>query len=216
MSISSSSQDADLYEDAVRHYSMGRIRQAAEIAGELSARRYMLGDALLGLVHEYGGDGIQVDLDRAVMHYRRAAYDLRDGLSWIHLASALRKSGDVDGAAKALSEANEYSWTGDHHLAFARYEHQRGNPASARHHYLAAAVRVRFGGFFGLASVLRETGRHCRALGVDVIRLCLGPAAWMLFGRVPSRGGKISLPRVGLRLAVILLATLGILLIRYP
>lgn len=141
-----------------------------------------------GLVFEFGGEGVQVDLSKAVNNYRMASHLVgsSDAMVFLYLARASMKQGthSYPEALKYIQEASAVRHSPNVDLAFAEYyevaESERG---LSKKYYFKAAVKGRFAGFFGLASALRKDGQRLQALMVDIVRIILGPVLLILLGR---------------------------------
>ena len=184
--------DADRFALAWSPSQRGSKRQAVELGQELVRDGYKPAHLLMGLIHEFGGDGIEVDLSKAVDHYRMTAYAIPSPIGYIHLARALMKKGkeSYPEALRYLKEADREGATPELNLAYAKYYEPASVPdyATAQQHYLKAALRGRFMGFFGYATMSRRLGQHFRALLVDCTRTALGPFIFLLLGKTARKG----------------------------
>jgi len=185
--------DGDRYEKAWNLYFSSNLGSEAEaLALELSREGYKPADFLLGLIYEFGGAGIRVDLDRAVCYYRRSVIGLRDATSLRYLARVLMKQGAAhyDAAFRHLEEAYLTEPSPELHIGLGWYYETSPVPnfALSRKHYLRAAVQGRFHGFFGYSRVSRAAGHRIRALLVDCIRLALGLPYFLIFGKRAQNG----------------------------
>lgn len=170
----------------------GSKRQAVELAQQLVRDGYQPAHLLLGLIYEFGGDEIRADLSNAIGHYRMIAYAVPSSIGYIHLARVLMKQGEKSypAALRYLREAEREEPTPELSLAYAKYYETA--PAhdykAARQHYLKAALRGRFMGFFGYAAMSRRLGQRFRAFLVDCIRIVLGPFLFLLLGKTARKG----------------------------
>lgn len=181
-----------VFAKAMRLLDDGRAKEALEI-GERFVLSDDEGDRLSGylcrgLAYEDGGQDLQPDVEKAIHNYRQAALIIPDPISFCHLARASMKAGTGDGyeaAFKYLQEAARTSLTPEVALGFAQYYRTKSGSDLdlAKKFYLKAAVRGRFGGFFGYSEVAREAGQNVRAFAVDCIRIALGPLMALLLGR---------------------------------
>jgi hypothetical protein len=142
---------------------------------------------LKGLLLEYGAEGIPVDVAAATDCYRRAsrlAHD-RDVFPLLGMARALMKQGPENHVAALthIQSASDANHTPEVDLAFARYFEIENQTSSAKKFYFVAAVKGRFAGYFGLASVLRKDGRYVQATVVDALRLLAGPFLFVFLGK---------------------------------
>ncbi|WP_147455593.1 hypothetical protein [Solilutibacter pythonis] len=175
----------DAFHDWKASIALAALEEVLQVEGSPDdAAAYLL----KGLIFEFGGEGVQVDLAKAVENYRAASY-LIGGLGlipFLYLARALMKQGvgSYPEAFKYIREASGVRHSPEVDLAFAEYyEVAESKPALAKKYYLRAAAKGRFAGFFGLASVLRKEGHKVQALMVDVVRIFLGPILFILLGR---------------------------------
>ena len=170
----------------------GSKRQAVELGQQLVRDGYQPAHLLMGLIYEFGGDGIEADLSRAIEHYRMMAYAIPSPIGYIHLARALMKQGkeSYPAALRYLQEADREGSTPELNLAYATYYETAPAPnyEAARQHYLKAALRGRFLGFFGYAAMSRRLGQRFRAFLVDCTRIALGPFLFLLLGKTARKG----------------------------
>jgi hypothetical protein len=171
-----------------------RARKASE---SLKALEYVLregkptdnaaGYLLRGLIYEFGGDGVSIDLTRAIESYRAASHSIQnsDAIPFLYLARALIKQGpeSYSSALKYIQQASIARHTPEVDLAYASYYELTNNLGTAKKHYLKAAINGRFAGFFGLSSVLRKNGKSLQAFIVDCCRILLGPLLFILLGK---------------------------------
>ncbi len=152
---------------------------------------YQPAHLLMGLIYEFGGDGIEVDLSRAIEHYRMMAYAISSPIGCIHLARALMKQGkeSYPTALRYLQEADRDGSTPELNLAYAKYYETAPAPnyEAARQYYLKAALRGRFMGFFGYAAMSRRLGQWFRAFLVDCTRIALGPFLFLFLGKATRK-----------------------------
>ncbi len=145
------------------------------------------GYLLKGLIYEFGGDGVSIDLVKAIESYRAASNRIHnsDSIPFLHLARALMKQGpeSYPPAFKYMQQASAARHTPEVDLAFASYYELTENLDAARKHYMKAMFNGRFAGFFGLSSVLRKSGNNFQAVFVDSCRILLGPFLFLLLGK---------------------------------
>lgn len=170
----------------------GNKRQAIELGQQLVRNGYQPAHLLMGLIYEFGGDGINFDLSRAIEHYRMLVHAISSPIGYIHLARTLMKQGkeSYPMALKYLQEANKYGSTPELDLAYANYYETAPTPnyEAAKQHYLKAALRGRFMGFFGYAAMSRKSGKWFTAFLADCTRIMLGPFLFMLLGKTAKKG----------------------------
>lgn len=143
---------------------------------------------LKGMIYEFGGEGVSIDLSKAVESYRTASHLIgnSDSIPFLYLARALMKQGPGSYAAALnyIQQASTARHTAEVDLAFAAYyEADEGSLNLAKRHYLKAAAKGRFAGFFGLASMLRKGGHNLQAIIVDGVRILAGPILFVLLGK---------------------------------
>jgi|688.fasta_scaffold314232_2 TPR repeat protein len=150
------------------------------------------GYLLKGMAYEIGGDGVEQDFEKAVSYYRQSAYLQPNAMAYVFMARAMMKKGQesYSSALRHLKEAEKMKYVPELDIAFGMcYE---GSPEPnyplAKKHYLRAAMRGRFHGFFGYSSVSRKMGQRARAYLVDFIRVLIGPFLFLIFGRSASSG----------------------------
>lgn len=145
----------------------------------------------MGLIYEFGGGGVEIDLSKAVEHYRKTAYKIPSSIGYIHLARALMKQGGErhHDALRYIEEAKSIQMVPEVDLAYAKYYEGGNDPdyARARHYYLRAALAGRFAGFFGYAAMSRKMDQKVRAAFVDGLRLVAGPFLFLLLGKKASK-----------------------------
>lgn len=140
------------------------------------------------MIHEFGGVDLEIDLGKAVNHYRRTTYLLGDAdlTTLLYLARALFKQGPLvyEAAFRYIKVASAAGHIPEVDLAFGRYyEVAAIDYDKAWRFYLKAALKGRFAGSAGVASVLRRTGHPICARMVDAIRIITGPFVFLLVGR---------------------------------
>ncbi len=139
-----------------------------------------------GLVYEHGGQGVPMDLGKALHCYRSVALVTRDADTFCDMARVLLKQGgeQCEAGHRYLLEAARSKHSPEVSLGFAEYYRSRPVPdlSASRAHYLKAALAGRFRGFFGYSEISRKLGQPWRALGMDCLRLVLGPAIALLLG----------------------------------
>lgn len=180
----------DQVNEAMKCLGRGHALQALRIADELTASEdevvVISGHICKGLIYEYGGDEVPVDLERAMQHYRRVALVVRDATTYCDMARATLKQGPSHSgqALKYLQEARSLQDSPEVDLGFAEYFKSRPDPdyPRSRGFFLRAALHGRFMGFFGYAEVSRIMGQNGRALAADCVRLLLGPFIALLIG----------------------------------
>lgn len=148
----------------------------------VDARGYFL----KGLLYEYGAEGIPVDLAAATDCYRRASrLAHRDAFPFLGMARVLMKQGSENRAdvLTLIQSASDANHTPEVDLAFARYFEIENQISDAKKFYFVAAVKGRFAGYFGLASVLRKDGHRVQATAVDGLRLLAGPLLLVFLGK---------------------------------
>jgi TPR repeat protein len=180
-----------MFRQAMTLLDQGKAKEACRIAEELlqkSEEAYVLsGHLCLGLVYENGGEGVEVNLEKAISHYRHVNNIARDSLSYCYLARAYIKKGgkDYSAAERYLEEAMRISRIPEVYLGFALY-YENGpsrDIKKAKKSYLCAAAMGRFQGFFGYSSVCRAEHQTIRALLADIARIVLGPIIAIFVGR---------------------------------
>src|SRR5690606_32614866 len=97
---------------------------------------------------EFGGDGVPVDLAKAVESYRVASHLIHnsDAIPFLYLARALMKQGPEShsSALKYIQQASTIRHTPEIDLAFASYYEFANNLEAAKKHYMKAAINGRF------------------------------------------------------------------------
>lgn len=176
-------------DDSEKHVNLlidqGDVREALAMAMRMIARGSRDVMFEVGSIHERGGPGIPIDLERAIHYYTLAASDLPCSITAIYLARCFRKVGDFERARKWITEAESYGTTARIHLGWGIYHEEAtdGDLRIARRHFMRAAVRGRFHGFNGCARVSREMGQRAVAHAFVVARVLAGPLIALLIGR---------------------------------
>lgn len=179
----------DANEDSVRHLNRllnsGKVRAGLAMALRMVERGNKEIDFELGTIYEFGGDGVPIDLDKAASYYSRAAYLIRCDVTAIYLARVLRKQGNFESSRRWMKEVETYGRTARLELGWALFHELRpeADLELARTHFLKAALRGRFFGFFGYSRVSRRMGQPLRALAVDCLRIAIGPFIGLMIGR---------------------------------
>ena len=107
MEKSSSPSAAESYRLATALLVRGEKQGALALAQSLANEGYEPSRLLLGLILEFGGEGIQPDLLSAIGHYRKLCYSTREPIAYVHLARALMKHGGGDACNEAFSCLSE-------------------------------------------------------------------------------------------------------------
>lgn len=156
---------------AWRLFFAGDRKEALAIASNLVANGYMPAYMLLGLINEYGGGGVDVNLPQAVACYRQLSTAIPSDVSYICLARAHLKIGtskDLDRVQAYLALASEFRRSGALYLALGAYHECRDEwILSARYNLYAV--------FYGRLLGMR---RAADALSMAGYR----PVAWLLRG----------------------------------
>lgn len=145
------------------------------------------GYLLRGLIHEFGGDDVCVDLVKAIESYMAASHLIQnsDSVPFLYLARASMKQGpgSYSSALKYIEQARAIRHAPEVDLALASYYERTGEFGAAHGYYKKAALNGRFAGFFGLSSVLRKRGKGLQAAIVDCSRILVGPVLFILLGK---------------------------------
>ena len=182
----------NIYGDACRALRDKRMSSVIALSDELIRVGEMRdsGYFMRGIAFEYGGDGVDINLDRAIDSYRQAAYLMPDSITFLYLARAHMKKGGEHhkSALRYIEEAEVARKSPMVDVAYARYYEELPTPdyVKAGSYYLRAAMSGRFAGFFGYSSVSRKLGRKFRALFVDCVRITLGPFLFLILGKKAS------------------------------
>lgn len=166
----------------------GRPREALEVAELLLKSEHEADHAsgfhAAGYIHEDGGQGLPVDLDRALANYRQVALISPDSVVYKNMARVCLKQSQWEACLKYLELASSYELTPEVLLGFAEFNEKcpEGSAQDAMRYYAEAAKKWRFAGFFGYSRVARSQGRWLAALAVDICRLMLGPLFFVLIG----------------------------------
>jgi len=147
---------------------------------------------LVGVILEFGGPDVAIDLERAISHYRCASHLIhnRDPLTLLFLARAHMKQGPARHAhaLRYIREASKLRRIPEVDLAFATYyEVAEPNIDLAKRYLARGAMRGRLAGALGLARVLRATGSVRQAGFVDAMRMMATPFVLLLVGRKAFR-----------------------------
>lgn len=183
--------DVELLDAAQAAFKRREMVVALELLERLRTFRDSACDApghlLRGLIYEYGGPGVDKDLAKAEACYRSASDAVRNSQPgpFLYLARVKMKQGAAyEQALRYLREAEALK-APDIDLAYAYFYENAPEPnlEVAKRHYLKAAVRGRFAGFFGYASLLRRSGNSVQATIVDGVRILLGPFLFIVLGK---------------------------------
>jgi tetratricopeptide (TPR) repeat protein len=187
---------AEIYDLADRAIAEGKCSELLLLSEKLISSgdesAYPSGYMLKGMAYEIGGDGVNQDFEKAISCYRQAAYLQPDTLTYVSMARAMMKQGpdSYSSALKYLNEAKNSKYAPELDIAFGQCYESAPKPdyELAKTHYLRAAVRGRFHGFFGYSSVSRKMGQQGRALLADCVRVAVGPFLFLLLGKRASGG----------------------------
>ena len=147
---------------------------------------------LTGVILEFGGPDVPIDLERAISHYRCASHlnRNRDPLTLLYLARTHMKLGPSrhPQALRYIREACTVGRIPEVELAFAKYyEVAEPNMDLAKRYLVRGAMRGSLAGAFALARVLRQTGCAGQAWVVDLLRLLATPFVLLVIGRKSLR-----------------------------
>lgn len=147
---------------------------------------------ITGVILEFGGPDVAVDLERAISHYRCASHLIRnlDPLTLLFLARAHMKQGPAryPQALRYIREASQLRRIPEVDLAFAKYyEVAEPNIGLAKRYLVRGALRGSIAGALGLARVLRQTGCAGQACVVDAMRWVATPFVLLFVGRKSLR-----------------------------
>jgi len=169
-----------------------KASESLEVLDQLLREHESTDDAagyfLKGLIFEFGGDGVTIDLVKAIENYRIASNLIQnsDPIPFLYLARALMKQGPKSylSALNYIKQASAVRHAPEVDLAFGSYyEVAEISLDVAKKYYIKAALNGRFAGFFGLSSVLRKNGKSSQAIIVDAARILLGPFLFILLGK---------------------------------
>ena len=111
-----SPSNAERYASAAAHYYRGELAKAAVLSERLAKDGHEPAHFLLGMMYEFGGNGVRVDLAKAVSHYRCAARGLRNADTERSLVRASGKlsqeEASGDSPAWARPRSSRVAWRG--------------------------------------------------------------------------------------------------------
>lgn len=193
MAVSSSDMLSEAEDAFYRNDASGALELLDQLQKSYGSEQDASSHLLRGLIYEYGGEGVEIDLVKAIANYRVVAMLIlgSDPIPYLYLARALMKQGpqEYSEAFKYIQEADAVHHTPEVDLAFAYFYETAPvlNIYTARKYYLKAALSGRFAGFFGCAATLRKTNNKFIALIVDCVRVLLGPLLFLVFGKAARR-----------------------------
>lgn len=193
MAVSSSDMLSKAQDAFYRNDASGSLELLDQLRKSHGSEQDAPSHLLRGLIYEYGGKGVEVDLMKAIANYKMVATLIlgSDPTPYLYLARALMKQGpqEYSAAFKYIQEADAVRHTPEVDLAFAYFYETAPalNLYAARKYYLKAALSGRFAGFFGCAATLRKTNNKFFALAVDCARVLLGPLLFLVFGKAARR-----------------------------
>lgn len=141
-----------------------------------------------GLIYEYGGDSIDIDLAKAEKLYYQLieCTEGTDSVPYFHAARVLIKRGGEKAGRSLLLLKEAYRIRPSYEvvLGFAHYyEHVDPDLDQAMKYYMRAARAGRFMGFFGVSRVLRRQGKAGASKVVSTLRIVVGPFVYALIGK---------------------------------
>ncbi len=148
------------YSKAARLYNERKMRDALAAANQLISDGDASGYYIAGGVYEYGGDGLDRDLDKALDAYEKAREKCKYAEAQLGAARVLLRKGGRQNVAKAMSYCEQLLVLAPRtkaisYMTLARIHEKYSDPPdipNARKLYLKA-------GFLGLASAFREYAR---------------------------------------------------------
>ena len=169
------------FQRAVRLLERGQAGQALVLADSLikSSDEMSRLDGYMsrGMVFEDGGVDVEIDLERSLDSYRRASLIVPDAVTFLNLARVSLKQRNFAVALKFLEISAEYEVLPETLLGFGAY-YEAVVPMdgeAAKSHFMKAAMKWRFAGFFGYSRVARAMGQPVRAFLMDCLRIAAGP-----------------------------------------
>lgn len=176
------------FKRAVRLLEDKRAGEALSLADALISssdeRNRLDGYMCRGMVFEDGGIDVEVDLEKSLDSYRRAALIVPDAVTFLSLARVSLRRRDYPGAFRFLEISTEYGVLPETVLGFAAY-YEEVSPMDgvrAKRCYMKAAMRGRFSGFFGYSRVARAMGQPIRAMLMNCLRIATGPLIALAIG----------------------------------
>lgn len=176
------------YRSAVRLLDEGEARKALQLAESLIASTdegsRIEGYMCRGMIHEEGGDGVPVDLEKSMDSYRRVSLIAPGAIPFLNLARVSLKRKSFVEAFRFLNASASFEVSPETLLGYGHYfeECDSKEPEKAKEYFFKAAMRGRFAGFFGYARVARASGQHLRALLMDCTRIASGPLIALAIG----------------------------------
>ena len=171
---------------AWRHFFNGERRLARDLARRLIAEGNSGGYMLLGMIQEYGGDGIAIDFDSAITSYRSWAYAHEYGAPYRYLARVyLKKSGhgDLERAEAYLTEARKFEHNGALYLALGAYHECREEWAQSAKYNLIALFHGRILGMRRASTALSRAGYAPLGWVLRGLQIIVGPTLGLILGR---------------------------------
>jgi len=180
--------NSQLFTTALACFNRGDKAGAARLADQLICADYSPAHTLRGLIFEFGGKDVAINLEKALSHYRQAAYSMPSDINFLALARVLMKVGGRENyrtAYRYLEEASKISTSPEISLAYGKYYSTKETPnfSEAKHCYLRAAIAGRVLGITGYSSVLRKAGHRWRAYFVFSLAVVITPIVRLLLGK---------------------------------
>lgn len=157
---------------------------AQQLVGSSDEDARIDGFMCMGYVYEQGGADMEPDFDKSLDCFRRASLLAPHGITFLDLARISLKRKDFPAALRFLHVSAGYEIMPETLLGYGQYFEEVLPPDAekAKSHFLRAALRGRFAGFFGYSRVARASGQHGRAFLMDCARILSGPIIALAIG----------------------------------
>lgn len=141
-----------------------------------------------GMAFEIGGGGLDTDLARAEMCFRRTTTLSEDCYPLLHLVRVLLKQGEPkrNQVLRYIDQARLIEQVPEVHLAYGMYYEASGAELERRQalkHYRRAIFAGRYRGYYGCARVYEKEGKPLIAASFYLMRLFFGPLHYLIHGR---------------------------------
>jgi hypothetical protein len=191
--MASEMTESELFQEASRHFGQKRYAEALEIANDLIKAGYAPAFMLRGLINEFGGDGIERNLQAARDAFADLSTKVSDPFVYIALARVLMKVGGKEAigrAGKYIESAIEVKAFPDAWFIAGDFHNSKFNPwadeafrSKAAGYYLRATLHGRILALREYAALQRLDGRPAFARMVLGISVILGPLFLILIGK---------------------------------
>lgn len=164
----------------------GEHVRALSISEDLVLKGYKPAYMLVGVINEYGGRGVMINLPRAIDCYRQLVFSIPSDVSYIYLARAHLKIGapeDLSRAKVYLANAGKFRKSGSLYLAMGAYHESKHDWLLSARYNIQALLYGRLLGMRRAADALSQAGYVPIAWLLRGLQLVIGLPLRLMIGK---------------------------------